>query len=355
MAARRTYTAGIVGTGRIGFSLGFDRKREQPASHTMALLAERRIQIASGCDTDAGRLSEWRRFVEKKSRRAVRACTGLEEFLAAPPQDIVVIAVNEGSHLPAALAVIGRRPRLVILEKPVALNVREGRRIADAAAAASVPVLVNHERRFAEDYRLAARHLPKIGRLQTVQARLDSGLRVYSAAEEQTGAYSPLHDGTHLVDAVLFLLEGAAASASAPDASPALQEMQLSGIFRDSPGAVRSVSAHFRHPACPDVNITISGGSRFFGFEIDIIGTEGRIRIGNGVFSFFRREQSRLYTGFWSLAPDRSVRRPAKTRYFSNMVRNAADFLDGSAPLRSTLEDGLRTLEILEAVKSGLA
>ncbi|MDE5899321.1 MAG: hypothetical protein K2H09_08690, partial [Treponemataceae bacterium] len=152
-----------------------------------------------------------------------------------------------------------------------------------------------------------------------------------------------------------------------PDAPPALQEMQLSGIFRDSPssdggaspqdspGAVRSVSAHFRHPACPDVNITISGGSRFFGFEIDIIGTEGRIRIGNGVFSFFRREQSRLYTGFWSLAPDRSVRRPAKTRYFSNMVRNAADFLDGSAPLRSTLEDGLRTLEILEAVKNGLA
>ena len=47
---KKIYTAAVVGTGRIGFSLGFDKKREQPASHTMALNANPRIKIIAGVD-----------------------------------------------------------------------------------------------------------------------------------------------------------------------------------------------------------------------------------------------------------------------------------------------------------------
>ena len=50
------YSAAIIGTGRIGFFLGLDKKREQPASHTMALLANRRIRLVAGCDVDSRRL-----------------------------------------------------------------------------------------------------------------------------------------------------------------------------------------------------------------------------------------------------------------------------------------------------------
>ncbi len=32
MSKNIKYTAAIIGTGRIGFSLGFDKKREQPAA-----------------------------------------------------------------------------------------------------------------------------------------------------------------------------------------------------------------------------------------------------------------------------------------------------------------------------------
>ena len=42
---KNIYTATLVGTGRIGFSLGFDKKREQPASHTMALLDNKRVNL----------------------------------------------------------------------------------------------------------------------------------------------------------------------------------------------------------------------------------------------------------------------------------------------------------------------
>ena len=58
MRRRPKYTAVIIGTGRIGFSLGLDRKREQPASHTMALLADNRIRLIAGCDSNATHLDD---------------------------------------------------------------------------------------------------------------------------------------------------------------------------------------------------------------------------------------------------------------------------------------------------------
>ena len=62
------YTAAIIGTGRIGFSLGLDKKREQPASHTMALLSNRRIRLVAGCDVDSQRLELPLVLVRKKGK-----------------------------------------------------------------------------------------------------------------------------------------------------------------------------------------------------------------------------------------------------------------------------------------------
>ena len=55
----QVYTAALVGTGRIGFSLGLDKKREQPASHTMALLGNKRIKLIAAADTNEKNLTEW--------------------------------------------------------------------------------------------------------------------------------------------------------------------------------------------------------------------------------------------------------------------------------------------------------
>lgn len=351
MSGKSIYTAAIIGCGRIGFSLGFDKKREAPASHTMALLENKRIKIVAGCDTFEDNLELWKKYV-KKFNRDVKAYSQVKDLLKAQKYDIIVIAVNEDSHLQTALDVIGSKPRLVILEKPVALNTEEGNKIVKAAEENHVPVLVNHERRFSEDYKLAKKYIDegKIGKLQTVNARLDSGLRVYAKSEEESGAYSLLHDGTHLVDITMFLLEKSSGQ------KDVLKNMKITSIVRDEEKAdvIRNVTANFESEKCPDVNVSISGRSRYFGFEIDVIGTEGRIKIGNGIFDFTRRQQSKLYTGFYSLAADKKIKRPKKTRYFSNMIQNAVDFLDGKAELKSTLQTGMNTLYLLEAMKMRL-
>ncbi|WP_308693443.1 Gfo/Idh/MocA family oxidoreductase [uncultured Treponema sp.] len=368
------YTAALVGLGRIGYSLGLDKKREQPASHTMALLNNPRINLIAGCDTDSIALSKW----QDANKKAVGYSDSANLYARCRP-DIVTVAVNENAHLKETVEAIHAKPKLVILEKPVALNLSEAEKIQQEAEKFQVPVLVNHERRFAEDFKLAKSYMKKIGEIQSIRAELCSSLCVYNPAEEKTGAYSLIHDGTHLVDAVLFFLEDDLPStlkkislenpsekkggllSRASDLNNSEKKIKtvnsllrfpiVTGVFRDEEKNVRQFSAHYSTSKCPDVTIGISGRSRFFGFEISITGTEGRICIGNGYLKLYHREKSSLYSGFYSLLNDRSESLPKKTFYFSNMIQNAVDFLDGKANLCSTLQTGINALSVLEEIK----
>ena len=368
------YTVALVGLGRIGYSLGLDKKREQPASHTMALLNNPRINLSAGCDTDSIALSKW----QDANKKAVGYSDSANLYARCRP-DIVTVAVNENAHLKEAVEAIHAKPKLVILEKPVALNLSEAEKIRQEAEKFQVPVLVNHERRFAEDFKLAKSYMKKIGDIQSIRAELCSSLCVYNPAEEKTGAYSLIHDGTHLVDAVLFFLEDDLPStlkkislenpsekkggllSRASDLNTCEKKIKtvnsllrfpiVTGVFRDEEKNIRQFSAHYSTSKCPDVTIGISGRSRFFGFEISITGTEGRVCIGNGYLKLYHREKSSLYSGFYSLLNDRSESLPKKTFYFSNMIQNAVDFLDGKANLRSTLQTGINALSVLEEIK----
>ena len=334
----QVYTAALVGTGRIGFSLGFDRKREQPASHTMALLGNKRIKLIAACDTNEENLTEWGHYV----KGAKVFSSSSEMYKSIPTPDIITVAVNEDSHMEECLSAIEAKPRLIILEKPVALNSEQAAEMAVAAEKAGVPVMVNHERRFAADYNMAKSYIKEIGKLQTIRGELYSGLRIYGKDYEKDGSYSLLHDGTHLVDIISWLLD------------EKLSSPVVTGIYKDEKDEVRNFSAHFTTTSCAEVTISMSGRSRFFSFGLDILGTEGRICLGNGYAKFYKRKESKLYTGFYSLARDKIIHLPKKTGYFSNMIQNAVDFLDGTSPLQSPLSAAIDDLKVLEEIKAFL-
>ncbi len=339
-----SYTAAIIGTGRIGFSLGFDKKREQPASHTMALLGNKNIDLIAGCDSEAENLKEWADYLSrKKGKNRVRTFTSSEEMFSAIHPDIVTVAVNEDSHFSQCIAAIKSKPKLVILEKPVALNSQEAEKIMEAAKNTGVPVMVNHERRFSADYVKAREFIGKIGEIQQVRGQLFSGLRIYGRQYEENGAYSLLHDGTHLVDIICFLLKDYLDDGE-------LKNPVITGLYSDEKGHVRNFNAHYKSSKIPEITISMSGRSKFFAFEIDILGTLGRISLGNGYAKFYLREESKLYTGFYSLT-NQNIKLPKKTGYFSNMIQNAVDFLDGKSEIKSPLEDAIIDLRILEDIK----
>jgi len=377
------YIAAIVGTGRIGFTLGFDKKREQPASHTMALLGNKRIKLIAAADSNKENLENWRKYVRKHNSKkdfTLVFPTSKELYENVTCLDIITVAVNEDNHLEECIKAIEYKPKLVILEKPVALNSEEAEKIRDKAQECGVPVMVNHERRFAKDYLSVVSLIEQIGNIQSVTGELDSGLRIYGEEFEKDGTYSLLHDGTHLVDIIQFLLGGniekkditndrlegkqqssndMADSASSKE-SPCqiLKKPLVTGVFKDEKGIVRNFSAHYQSVVSsfgtiPEVTIKMSGRSKFFEFRIEILGTLGKICIGNGFAELFLRKESKLYTGFYSLTRQK-LKLPKKTGYFSGMIQNAVDFLDGQSELVSPLEDAISDLRVLEEIKAGL-
>ncbi|MBR4600282.1 MAG: Gfo/Idh/MocA family oxidoreductase [Treponema sp.] len=375
------YIAAIVGTGRIGFTLGFDKKREQPASHTIALLENKRIKLIAAADTNEENLENWRKYVRKHNGKkdfTLVFPTSKELYENVTCLDIITMAVNEDNHLEECIKAIEYKPRLVILEKPVALNSEEAEKIRAKAQECGVPVMVNHERRFAKDYLSVVSLIEQIGDIQSVTGELDSGLRIYGEEFEKDGTYSLLHDGTHLVDIIQFLLGGniekddvtndrseekeqfsdrkADSASSKKSSSQILINPTVTGIYKDEKGIVRNFTAHYssvasRFGTIPEVTIKMSGRSKFFEFRIEILGTLGKICIGNGFAELYLRKESKLYTGFYSLTRQK-LKLPKKTGYFSGMIQNAVDFLDGTSELVSPLEDAISDLKVLEEIKA---
>jgi predicted dehydrogenase len=126
----------VVGLGRMG-QLYARILASHPYAHLVAV-----------CDVDATAARTTAARVES------RAYLDLRELLAHEPVDGVVVAVSDQHHLEPSLAAI-EAGKHVFLEKPVATEIDEARRIASAAAAAGVRLLVGHTLRFDPRYALA--------------------------------------------------------------------------------------------------------------------------------------------------------------------------------------------------------
>lgn len=334
---KKIYKAVIIGTGRIGFSLQFDKKREQPASHSLALSKNKSIKLAAACDIDNSKLDKWKSFY-----RNTNIYNDILKMLETEKPDIVTIAVNEESHLETALKVIQHKPQLLILEKPVSANLKDAKLIKLFAEKYNVPVCINHERRFALDYNIAKKLISegKLGEINSVRASLWSGAAVYKKNVEKTGACSLIHDGTHLVDIIHYLFD------------IELKKVSIDNIVYNNKKEVRTLNVHYnkklKKGSCDTIfYFEFCGMKNYFGFEVEISGTKGRIIIGNGYLKYYESKVSPYYTGFYSLVRNKTIKTFKKTHYFSNMISNCVNFLTGKEKLLSSLDDGINVLRVL--------
>ena len=92
------------------------------------------------------------------------------------------------------------------------------------------------------------------------------------------------------------------------------------------------------------------GARKYFNFELDIQGAEGRLLIGNDKRQLHLTRKSKRFTGFSELEP---VAFPESRRYQSPFVlgaRNMVRCLQTGEPENSTGRDGLMALEIIDAI-----
>ena len=106
------------------------------------------------------------------ARHSVPSFTSWDEMFASEKIDAAIIAVPTRFHLDAGIAALERGLH-VLVEKPIAANLDEGRRLVAAAAKANRVLAVGHIERFNAAVRELHRRVSagELGRLFQVQAR----------------------------------------------------------------------------------------------------------------------------------------------------------------------------------------
>ncbi len=124
------------------------------------------VELAAVCDQDANLLEAAER------KYSVPAYRSWDEMLDKAPLDAAVIAVPTRFHCQAGLAALEHGLH-VLIEKPIASTLDEGRQLLDAAQRAKKLLAVGHIERFNPAIRELGRRLEagEIGRIYQLQAR----------------------------------------------------------------------------------------------------------------------------------------------------------------------------------------
>ncbi|MFZ4615122.1 MAG: Gfo/Idh/MocA family protein [Rectinemataceae bacterium] len=211
------------------------------------------LRLAAACDHDPDRVASFAR------RHGIRATyTNYDEMLGSGNVDAVYLALPHDLHLPMACAAIAAGLP-VLVEKPLARNLPEGRRLVAASEAANVKVGVNYQYRY--DRACHALHgLLAEGTLGTVRhARINIPWhreRKYFEASpwhrsiSRAGGGTLITQGSHFLDVALWSIGKAPVSAMGYVASPGFDadidvevDTLAAGIVETEGGALISISS----------------------------------------------------------------------------------------------------------------
>ncbi|MDO4293588.1 MAG: Gfo/Idh/MocA family oxidoreductase [Eubacteriales bacterium] len=153
----------------------------------------------------------------KEERRKAAADQGLrvygsmDELLADPSTDLVLIAAPNDVHKPAAIAAM-EAGKNVISEKPVTLSSSDLQEMIDASARTGRFLTVHQNRRWDEDFLtiknvLAEGHLGEVFRIES-RVHGSRGIPGDWRQEKEHGGGMILDWGVHLLDQALLLFPG---------------------------------------------------------------------------------------------------------------------------------------------------
>src|SRR6201990_624467 len=127
-----------------------------------------------------------------------------------PDVTAVIVSTSEGEHLGPMLAAI-ERGKPVLVEKPIALTIREADRVLEALAKHGGNVRVGYSRRYKERYQIAKEQVIKgrVGRLTGGAARVFNSRSQALAMLGRNPHATPVVDAlTYYVDLMSWLFEG---------------------------------------------------------------------------------------------------------------------------------------------------
>jgi hypothetical protein len=326
----------IIGLGRIASLLEDDPLREKPCTHAGAITANPALRLAGGMDRDEARRQDFSR------RWGCPVFDDARHMIESVRPTILHIATHPDSHYHYAALAESLGVPVVVCEKPLAANRPEARKIAaihrrGIQGQGPTRILCNHERRYAGDYRAMREALKSgaYGALLSVKGTLYMG---------RNRAIRDIlwHDGTHLIDAALFLA----------DCSLIRYKKRFGASLESAAGSAFIYSAL----TCPSAEaslpflLEVGAGRDHLVFELDFSLERGRLVVGNGVYQVWESVESPYAKGFRSLhLVTGGFSGPSG--YFSNMVSDSLACAENPqhCPV-SSAEDGLRVVEFMHKI-----
>ena len=356
MTNERTVGVGIIGT-------GFARTTQLPA--WAACGGARLVAVASGRRENAERAA--REFA------IPFVASDWREVVARPDVDLVSIVTPPVTHAEMASGALGAG-KAVLCEKPMAMDAGETGRMCEAARAAGVLALIDHELRFLPARR-RMRDLIQGGELGRVRhakflfrgdsrAAADRPWSWWSDERAGGGALGAI--GSHAVDALHWLLGTRVSHVSAslaahvaerrdpesgePRRVTADDEASLLVNFEDGGAAERATGV-------VNVSLTEAGAPEH---AVEVFGTEGsvridgagrlwRARVGEGAWQRVEAEEAPLAEGLRDNEWSRGF--TVFAREIVAALREGRTTVEGAA----TFDDGHRTQTVLDAARAAHA
>lgn len=316
----------MIGCGWIGSEVADDPRADGVQAHAAAYASCRETQLVGVCDQDPVR-------AERAAKRwgLLSAAHEVRDLLAATRPQIVSVCTPDATHAAVIREVLASPDiRAVIAEKPLALDVDEARTIVAMADRKGVVLAVNYTRRFASSHIEAQRRVlaGEIGRVVAVKGLYTKGI---------------IHNGSHWFDLARWFVG----------------EITRVQAWPGPPGTGRD------DPTC-HVRLSFAGGqtgfllgldeSCFTEFEMDLLGTEGRLRVAD---SGMRLEWCEVaasphYSGYRTLH-SREVIVTGFRDVALSMVEQVVATLRHDARLPCSGQDGVAALAAAAAARRSLA
>ncbi|MBN1916561.1 MAG: Gfo/Idh/MocA family oxidoreductase [Verrucomicrobia bacterium] len=317
--------AAIVGCGRIAGWLEDDARRGRPSTHAGAYQAVRATRLVA-CASRT--LENAEAFAKRFGIPA--AYDDFAQMLDEQRPDLLSICTPAEVRLDLVRAAAAAGVRGIFCEKALATSLAEADEIVGLCRAHHIAMAVNHSRRWCWDFRALKQFLDEgaLGALQSVRGAFGGHI---------------IHTGTHFFDALLWLV-GPAQWVEAttwplvnPETGDTIEDGNGVATIRMAGGAYAHVDAIAKD---------------YFLFELDLLGSHGRVRIGNnGVLERYESAESRHYNGFRELRRVPFASPPeGETNPYVLAVRELVDAIEGNGRTSSTANDGRAALEVALAV-----
>ncbi len=284
------YTVLLLGLGRIASTLEKDSLRYHPCTHAGVILRSdlsKNFELHGIYDENENKISE---FLVDWNFKSNKIATSWKE-IQKKKFDLCVIASSSVAHYKNAEFALNQGIQHILIEKPICTAEKDLKKLKSLANKKNAKIWVNHERRYHPLYQYIKDQLElgTMGDLKTIRASvLTSGLSPGIAFQELGGG-PLLHDGTHAVDYLDFLLGSPKKIHFVKMQKPKTQVTESRAI------------ALLEYKENIFVFLEAGGERNYFQFEIDIQTSTHRIVLNNDGHKIYKTKESLLYKGFKSL------------------------------------------------------